>query len=177
LKDIDELERIADSAIFLVREDTSPTSIESIDLAQLIREVVRELRDLDYNVELAELPAACVRASPLALRRAFRNLLINAATHGKAARVRMSADAARATVIIEDEGPGIPPELLGQVFEPFFRVDPARRQNVPGAGLGLTIAREIVRRTGGDIEIANRKPHGLVQHIFLPLSRNQGKAN
>jgi signal transduction histidine kinase len=70
-------------------------------------------------------------------------------------------------VIIEDEGPGIPAELLGQVFEPFFRVDPGRRQNIPGAGLGLTIAREIVQRAGGDIKIANREHRGLQQIVEL----------
>jgi signal transduction histidine kinase len=75
-------------------------------------------------------------------------------------------------VIIEDEGPGIPPELLGQVFEPFFRVDPGRRQNIAGAGLGLTIAREIVQRAGGDIKIANREHRGLQQ--IVELSRSEG---
>jgi hypothetical protein len=67
----------------------------------------------------------------------------------------------------EDEGPGIPPELLSQVFEPFFRVDPGRRQNIPGAGLGLTIAREIVQRSGGDIKISNRTGGGLKQVVEL----------
>jgi signal transduction histidine kinase len=70
-------------------------------------------------------------------------------------------------VLIDDEGPGIPPELLGQVFEPFFRVDPGRRQNIPGAGLGLTIAREIVQRAGGDIKISDRESCGLQQVVEL----------
>jgi signal transduction histidine kinase len=56
---------------------------------------------------------------------------------------------------------------MGQVFEPFFRVDPGRRQNVAGAGLGLTIAREIVQRAGGDITIVNREERGLQQIVEL----------
>jgi len=54
------------------------------------------------------------------------------------------------------------------VFEPFFRADRARRQDVPGAGLGLTIAREIVQRAGGAITIANRPDGGLIQIVELP---------
>jgi signal transduction histidine kinase len=98
----------------------------------------------------------------------LRNLMINAATHGRRARVRVEgSEGAKAQVIVEDEGPGIPHELLGQVFEPFFRVDPGRRQNIAGAGLGLTIAREIVQRAGGDIKISNRKDGGLKQVVEL----------
>jgi signal transduction histidine kinase len=94
--------------------------------------------------------------------------MINAATHGKRASVRVEGSGkGKARVLIEDEGPGIPPELLGQVFEPFFRVDPGRRQNIPGAGLGLTIAREIVQRAGGDIKISNRTAGGLRQVVEL----------
>ena len=57
------------------------------------------------------------------------------------------------------------PELLDRVFEPFFRADRARRQDVRGAGLGLTIAREIVQRAGGRIDIANRDAGGLRQIV------------
>jgi signal transduction histidine kinase len=73
-----------------------------------------------------------------------------------------------ARITISDHGPGIAPDLLDQVFEPFFRADRARRQQIPGAGLGLTISREIVRRAGGDIKIANRPGGGLIQVVQLP---------
>jgi signal transduction histidine kinase len=169
LKDVDELERIADSAMALVRQELQPSAVETLSLDQLVAGVVGELRDLSYQLELQEVVPARVRGSPTALRRAFRNLLINAATHGTAARVRMTAQGNLVAVVIEDDGPGIPLDLIGRVFEPFFRADPARRQNVPGAGLGLTIAREIVRRAGGDILIANGEHHGLVQMVELPL--------
>lgn len=74
-----------------------------------------------------------------------------------------------AVVTITDDGPGIPADLLGQVFEPFFRADPARRKTIPGAGLGLAIAREIVTRFGGRISIRNRDPQGLTQEIRLAV--------
>ncbi len=169
LKDITELERIADSAILLVREESGLTSAETFSFDGLLSEVVAELKALDYDVSLDGAAPALVYASRHALSRAFRNLIINAATHGGGANVTMERTGDKVRVTVTDDGPGIPSNLIGQVFEPFFRADPARRQNIPGAGLGLTIAREIIRRSGGDIRIANRAERGLVQEISLPL--------
>jgi len=112
-----------------------------------------------------------VRADRLALSRALRNLLINGATHGLAVEVRMQAGAdGKARIVMTDRGPGIPPDRIGQAFEPFFRVDPARRQAIPGAGLGLTIARDIVQLSGGGITLRNGDGGGLIQTVELPLA-------
>jgi len=169
LADLDELERIADSAILLVREESGKPPAETLQLDRLVGDIAAELNHQNLDVTVTESRPVSVRASRLALARALRNLMINAATHGRSARVRVAAGdpPGTARVIIEDEGPGIPTELLGQVFEPFFRVDPGRRQNIAGAGLGLTIAREIVQRAGGDIRIANREHRGLQQIVEL----------
>jgi signal transduction histidine kinase len=171
LSDLDELERIADSAILLVREESGKAAPETVWLDRLVADVAGELKDQHLEVTVTEAQPVSVRANRLGLARALRNLMINAATHGRRASVRVKGsegtEGGKAQVVIEDEGPGIPPELLGQVFEPFFRVDPSRRQNIPGAGLGLTIAREIVQRAGGDIKISNRKDGGLEQVVEL----------
>jgi signal transduction histidine kinase len=171
LCDLDELERIADSAILLVREESGKASSETLQLDTLVAGIAAELRDQGRDVTVLDTAAVNVRGGKLALSRALRNLIINAATHGRRASVRVdaaeSAGGPVAQVIIEDEGPGIPPELLSRVFEPFFRVDPGRRQNIAGAGLGLTIAREIVQRAGGDIRISNRDGGGLRQVVEL----------
>lgn len=169
LKDIDELECIADSAIQLVREESTKTPPEVIQVDDLVRSVAAELRGQNFEIEVAETGKACVRASRLALSRALRNLLINAATHGVGGIVSVTGGA-MARITISDQGPGIAPDLLNQVFEPFFRADRARRQQIPGAGLGLTISREIIRRAGGDIRIANRPGGGLIQVIELPAA-------
>ncbi len=168
LNDIDELERIADSAILLVREETGAEAPERLRLDKLVESICKELREQDLDVTLVNANPVAVLAGRLKLNRALRNLIINAATHGVRARVSVGGDATTARVTIEDDGPGIPEEILGQVFEPFFRSDPARRQNIPGAGLGLTIAHEIVTRAGGSIQIANRPGGGLLQTVSLP---------
>ncbi|MGZ9020045.1 MAG: ATP-binding protein [Rhodoplanes sp.] len=168
LIDLDELERIADSAILLVREESGKTPPELIRLDQLVGSIGTELRDQNLDVTQTTLQPVTVRASRLTLNRALRNLIINAATHGVRARVEVGGSNGAARIVIEDDGPGIPPDLLGQVFEPFFRADPARRKDIPGAGLGLTIAREIIQRAGGTVSISNRANGGLRQIVELP---------
>ncbi len=169
LRDIDELERIADSAIALVRASSSRFDLEALSLDGLVSEIASDLAGQGMNVTLASTFPVKVMADRLALTRAIRNLIINAATHGASARVRVEQPAPkRATIVIEDSGPGIPDDRLAQAFEPFFRVDRARKQTIPGAGLGLTIAREIVQLLGGTITIANRAEGGLRQTVELP---------
>ena len=80
----------------------------------------------------------------------------------------MAVDAKEVAVVIEDDGPGIPEDMMHRVFEPFFRVDEARRKFYPGAGLGLAIAREILGNNGGTLALANRPAGGLRQVVTFP---------
>lgn len=169
LSDLAELDAIADSAIRLVREEASPGERQLIHLDALLGEVAGELQEIGYSVKCDALTPATVRAGRVALTRALRNLLVNAATHGGGATVSMIKESDKAVVTILDHGPGIPDDLLGRVFEPFFRVDPARRKTLPGAGLGLAIAREVVERYGGSLTVANRVPTGLVQTVRIAI--------
>ncbi|MCB8838791.1 ATP-binding protein [Aurantimonas sp. VKM B-3413] len=172
LKDLAELDRIADSAIRLVREEVDPTAREPIDLGPLITEITGELEEIGHPIETVELGSEppVTSARPLALKRALRNLIDNAAVHGGGASVALAAADGEAVITITDNGPGIPEELIGRAFEPFFRVDPGRRQLKPGAGLGMAIAKEIIDQAGGSIRIANRNGGGLTQTVRLPLA-------
>jgi signal transduction histidine kinase len=83
--------------------------------------------------------------------------------------VTLGADADDAiTIEVCDDGPGIPPALRDQVFEPFFKADDARRQDDSGFGLGLSIAQEIIKRHGGSIALRPAQPTGLRVMIALP---------
>ncbi len=168
LRDIGELDRIADSAIGLVREEVSTTRAEPIELNELLASLVEDVRDMGYAVTCHPLAVISIVAGPLALTRALRNLLINAVTHGREATVTLRTSGSTCCMLIEDCGPGIPEDLLGQVFEPFFRVNVARQQAIPGAGLGLAIAKEIIHRQGGTLEIENRDCGGLSQCVTFP---------
>lgn len=169
LADLAELDAIADSAIRLVRDQVAQGDTQDLRLDRLVADVAQELDAQGYAVTVGPLAPLTVAADPLSLKRAVRNLLINAATHGKAARVALSRSADRAALLIEDEGPGIPEPLMERAFEPFFRVDEARRKALPGAGLGMAIARQIIEQSGGQVLLENLRPHGLRQRVVLPL--------
>ncbi|MCV2448169.1 ATP-binding protein [Paracoccus sp. DMF] len=170
LSDLEELDMIADSAIRLVREEVGVDGVQVLRLDRLLLDTAAELRAQGHAVETAALPPLQVSAGPIALKRALRNLIVNAATHGGGARVALVRDGRNAVIRIEDDGPGVPPDLIEQIFEPFFRVDQARRKSFPGAGLGMAISREIIERHQGSIAVRNRQPHGLEQVCTLPCA-------
>ena len=95
-----------------------------------------------------------LKVKPNAFRRLMSNLIANATRYGQARRSRRApTDHRRLTVTVDDDGPGIPPELREDAFRPFVRLDEARNQDETGTGLGLAIARDIARAHGGDITL------------------------
>lgn len=168
LRDLAELDAIADSAIRLVREETDPSSFEPVALRSMLEAIVGELADIGLPASTSGAIEGCVEAQPFAFKRALRNLVENAARHGGGARIMTETGADAVTIVIEDDGPGIPAHLMDRVFEPFFSVDQARQKTTGGAGLGLAIAREIVDRQGGRITLSNRAGGGLRQAVRLP---------
>lgn len=170
LADLDELDRIADSAIRLVQEEAGGGAKQVCRLDVLLNEIVAELKALRLDVAVAVMEPVVVCGGALSLKRALRNLMINGATHGGGCRVTLSVEGDSARIIIEDRGPGIPDSLLHRACEPFFRVDGARRSPVPGAGLGLAIAREIIARSSGELKLSNRLGGGLSQEVRIPMA-------
>jgi signal transduction histidine kinase len=169
LSDLEELDRIADSAIQLVREETQRETSRPVRVDEITNEICQDLAAMKAPVTIMKMEAVTISSAPLALTRAVRNLVINAATHGGGAFVTVGLENnLTASITIDDEGPGIPDQSMSRVFEPFFRVDPARRKFGAGAGLGLAIAKEIVERHGGKLTLQNRSPRGLRQKIIFP---------
>ena len=166
---LDEMQRMAEDALAFIREDMREEATRTVDLHALIDSVAADLSDLGHSLMVSETGRTLVTCRPAALRRAFRNLLENAATHGERAAVRIAREEGCLCVVIEDEGPGIPEAELNRVFEPFVRLDESRNPDTGGTGLGLAIARTIIRRHGGNIRLENRSGGGLRATVALPL--------
>jgi two-component system osmolarity sensor histidine kinase EnvZ len=96
-------------------------------------------------------------------------LVENALKHGTAVTVSLDLEARFAAIQIDDDGPGIPPELREEAFRPFRRLDEGRNLQTGGVGLGLSIARDIARAHGGDLLLADSPHGGLRAVIRLPL--------
>jgi signal transduction histidine kinase len=145
---------------------------EDVDLCELAREVVKRTGSAADRVDMELSPGIVpVRGSRTLLARALRNVLENALQYSAPeTRVRLSVreDGRRAVVRIEDRGVGIPPEEVPRVFEPFFRGERSRSRRTGGVGFGLTLTREIVRRHGGEIDIASTVGAGTTVTLSLP---------
>lgn len=110
------------------------------------------------------------RLRPHAIRRALRNVIENAVRYGGGATVRHAVVNDEVVLTIEDQGPGIPAAELERVFDPFYRLEQSRSLETGGHGLGLSIARTIVRAHGGEISLSNREGGGLRATIIIPLA-------
>jgi signal transduction histidine kinase len=97
------------------------------------------------------------------------NLVANALKYGDAARVKLQRNVQNVQIDIDDNGPGIPAADAEAVFEPFRRLETSRNRETGGSGLGLSIARNIVRAHGGDISLRNLPGGGLRASVTLPV--------
>lgn len=155
---IDEMVTILDDILMLARLGKSGEAIQSVDIGALTESIAGEFPAAIF-VEPDNRVVAHVR--PVLLRRALRNLISNAVTYGKTATVTVHQAGRITSVEISDDGPGIPPELMEGIFEPFTRADASRNRATGGSGLGLTIARAIARSHNGDVVLENRNEGGL----------------
>ncbi len=165
---IAEMNRTLDDILSLARLGRPSEALTEVDLAALVDAVVEDFRDLGQAVEFEEAARLRMRLRPSLIRRAIRNLIENAVKYGGGAEVRLVPGAASVLIEVADRGPGIPEERLNDVFDAFTRLEMSRNRDTGGIGLGLALARTIVREAGGDIRLANRDDGGLCATIELP---------
>lgn len=174
LADLDELEAMVSATLAFGRDTLSDEPFAPLDLAELLRTLLDEAGDAwpDAAEQLGYSGPdhLAVSARPLALKRALTNLVSNAVKYGGGARLTLIPPRERiVTILIEDEGPGIPPEEADRVFQPFVRLEASRNRETGGVGLGLTIARNILRAHGGEVHLAGRAGGGMRATVTLPM--------
>jgi signal transduction histidine kinase len=165
---IAEMNRTLDDILSLARMGRPSEPLTEVDLAALVDAVVEDFRDLGQDVAFEEADRLRMRLRPSLIRRAIRNLIENAVKYGDGAEVRLVADQLSVRIEVADSGPGIPEEKMAAVFEAFTRLETSRNRDTGGIGLGLALARTIVREAGGDVRLANRAGGGLCATIELP---------
>jgi signal transduction histidine kinase len=168
---IDELTVIAEATLAFTRAEATTEATEAIDLHGLIGEVTEAFHLAGADVVLTPFPSLIYPCRPVALKRALRNLVENAVRYGGNARVSALCRQGTVTIAVEDDGPGLPPDRIEDAFQPFVRLEPSRSAETGGIGLGLAIARSIVRAHGGSLILVNRPEGGLRAEIHLPLQQ------
>lgn len=143
---------------------------EPVDLGAMLNKIATELSQTGPAIHVTAQPITLPLRN-VAMRRAFRNLLENAQRFGGGAKVTLSVRESNLSIDIDDIGPGMPTDSLEQVFEPFVRLEDSRSRDTGGTGLGLPIARSILRAHGGDVVLLllNRPEGGLRARVTLPL--------
>lgn len=163
-----EMNRTLDDILSLARLGRPSEPPTDVDLAALVDAVVEDFRDLGCEVSFVEADRLRMRLRPSLMRRAVRNLIENAVKYGVSAEVRVEAGAKTVAIVVADHGPGIPEDRMGDVFDAFTRLESSRNRETGGIGLGLALARAIVREAGGEIRLVNRVEGGLDAIIELP---------
>jgi len=168
LGDIAEMEAMIAATLAFARDDAVREPRSPQDLDQLLDQLASDLCDGGYPVHYEPEVPVVVSCSPGGLRRALANLAENAVKYGGVARLSLARTGDLVTILIDDDGPGIATEMAEQVFQPFFRLEGSRNRDTGGVGLGLSVARTIIRGHGGDITLDNRPEGGLRVTVTLP---------
>ena len=161
--DIDEMDRLIGSYLAFARGEGTEQS-QPADLSAVVEEVANAARRAGARLALDVRDDIVLPLRPDAVRRALNNLVDNAQRHGRVVALTVLRQGERtATVLVDDDGPGIPPAERETLFRPFASGTPG------GTGLGLTIARDIVRAHGGDILLEDSPLGGLRARVLLPI--------
>lgn len=171
LRDLHQMQRMIAATLGFARLDSTAEPTEMLDLMSLVERVADDLTDAGAEVEINGPAHFPIRSKPIALQRALTNIAENAVKYGKRARIRVTERPSTIEIAVEDDGPGIPEALQAEVFEPFRRLPQLNGEAINGTGLGLTVARSLVRGLGGDVTLANRDAGGLRVTISLPSVR------
>lgn len=172
VRDIEDMNAILDQFLAFIR-DGRDEPMEACDLNELISAVVAPYLQQGRSIRLCleEMPSLELRR--VSIKRMLVNLLENALRYGAqgievAASVVSDEHAAHVVISVLDRGPGLAPEDLQRIFNPFYRGDQARGGQ--GAGLGLAIVQRIAAQHGGKVELQNRAGGGLEAFVYLPIA-------
>jgi two-component system, OmpR family, osmolarity sensor histidine kinase EnvZ len=166
--DIDEMEHMLQAYLAFARGEGAETP-EPTNLSAMLEDVIAQARRKGGAIDLHTEGEILVPLRPAAFKRCLTNIVDNAIRYAEHVSVRAGRRGDGIDVTIDDDGPGIPEDKREDAFKPFFRLEGSRNPGTGGVGLGLTIARDVVRGHGGDIELADSPNGGLRARMKLPL--------
>jgi signal transduction histidine kinase len=169
-KELDEMESMVRGSLALFRGLDDDETLAPIDINALVGTLRAEFTEMGADVTVEGEAARPLMGKPQALRRLLTNLVANAVKFGTRAKIIVE-DGEALVIRVRDEGPGIPPEELERVFEPFYRVESSRNRDTGGTGLGLSIARDVAQAHGGSLVARNLPTGGLEALLVLPRRR------
>lgn len=168
ISDIEELDSMVKGALDLGKSTDIHEHTHAININQLVRTFKDEYNLMGHEIEIRGIAKRPFYGKPLAIKRSLSNLLNNAFFYGQGVRIDIVDTRSELKFYVVDNGPGIPEDKLEKVFEPYVRLEGSRNRNTGGAGLGLSIARNIIHAHGGQMKLRNRVGTGLEVTVILP---------
>ena len=172
-EEVTHMRKLANELLSFSKASLGETHVklEPVNVAEVIAAALHQEKSDAGLIELAVPGNLCVLGHFELLQRAVANLVRNALRYaGEAGPISITARREDAFVFITvaDQGPGVPPDELVKLFDPFYRADPSRTSETGGVGLGLAIVKTCVEACGGVVSAENRDPGGL--EICIRLS-------
>jgi len=164
--DIEEMERMLNEYLEFSRHQKNEDT-ETISINNLISDIIKKYNGKEINFNFQENFEVSIR--PNAIKRCVTNLIDNGLSYGKKVEIFTKKTFSDLLIFVDDDGPGIPKKEHKNVMKPFYRIDKSRGQNKSGVGLGLSIANDIIRSHGGNINLEKSPMNGLRVKVSLPL--------
>jgi len=168
LADIEDMKTMLAATLSFARDDAAREATTELDLVATVQSLASDAQDNGGTVRYRGPDRLPFTGRPVALRRAIANLVDNALRYGGEADLLLEDAAEGVRLTVADRGPGIPADQREAVFGPFYRLESSRSRETGGTGLGLAVARSVVRGHGGDITLHDREGGGLAVEVVLP---------
>ncbi|MGX9417336.1 ATP-binding protein [Vibrio sp. WJH972] len=163
-KDLDELEIMVKGALQAVRDTDIHENIEFVNIMKVLQGIAEQYNENSQRVYIHPAVLFPVSCKPLAIKRCLSNLINNGVKYGNQVTISFKDSPDTLEIVICDEGPGIPEDMMAEVFKPYVRIATDKE----GHGLGMGISKSIVRAHGGELTIRNRDKVGLQVRVSLP---------
>jgi signal transduction histidine kinase len=170
-KDLEDMEKMVMATLDFMRGADQQEVMHPIDIMALLESLQADAQEMKHDVFIKGSVSAPYFGRPLAIKRCLSNLIDNAIKYGKCAKIEIEDHPDLLTIIVRDQGPGIPEDQLDKVFEPFYRLEGSRSRNSGGTGLGLSIARNIAQLHGGKLSAQNSSGGGLKIVLTMPHTK------
>jgi signal transduction histidine kinase len=167
--DLGAMQGLVRDGLDLARSSEAHEDWSLVDIDSLVASMVEDHAEMGDPVTLAGECGVSAWIKPDALTRSLENLVSNAIKYGALAQVSCRMGGEMIEIAVQDAGPGIPPDRMQDMFEPFVRGDTSRSRATGGTGIGLTIARAQARSFGGTITLVNQAQGGLLATLSFPL--------
>ena len=165
-EDIDEMKKMLNEYL----QFTSSSYIEKdemFNLSEMIEGIILKYNNKNILKDL--MPRIYFNGRKNLINRCFNNIIDNALKYGKIVKILLNKEKSNLSIIIEDDGPGISVDEYKNVFKPFYKINRGRADSKSSVGLGLSIASDIIKSHGGNINLEKSKMNGLSVKISLPV--------